>query len=83
MEATLPDSEILNIRRRVRGNAAINNVLWDNKAFLQKLYNYYRQGKRFTHESIDNILKHLNESDEKHTVEFIGKSDLTRLFRMS
>ena len=83
MEATLPDSEILNIRRRIRGNAAINQVLWDNKALLQKLYNHYRQGKRFTHESIGNILAHLNESDEKHTQEYISEHHLTRLFRMS
>jgi hypothetical protein len=36
--ATLIDSEVLNIRKRIRGNAAINVLLWDNKALLQKLF---------------------------------------------
>lgn len=52
--ATLKDSEILNVRKRIRSNEAINQLLWDNKALLKKLHFYFKCkiNKMFTYQSI-------------------------------
>lgn len=42
LTVTLENSEILNGRARIRSNATINQLLWDNKALLRKLYSYFK-----------------------------------------
>ena len=67
MTATLKDSEILNVRKRIRSNDAINQLLWDNKALLQKLHFHFKckKHKVFTYSSIEKLFDLLNEVDEK------------------
>lgn len=82
MTATLVDSELLNDRERIRSNDAINILLWDNKALLQKLFMHFKIKKSFTAESTEKLIEILNEVNQEHN-HFISRIKLIELFRMS
>ena len=82
--STLPESEILNVRKAIRGNDKIHQLLWDNKPGISKIFGHFKVKKHATLEGVSQLFTLLGEEDSKKKhIPFIHPPHLARLFRSS